>query len=295
MDDQLVANLNRMDDVLTDLLVNVQDLVEYSDAIRTISDPTALCFGADGEKKTLDHSLINSGFRRISHRIDEQIAEADEILLLIKDYVRTGVVVTSPCIAPSHCEAALKFAFQMPRNAHLSLDGPDFDQSHTMWNGPFQYAWEDWLKKYPECASCLSEYIDRIIASVKNELSAARMRIDSDSHVANHITPGVGSQSVESDPLTDGPHPPDRLWIGGESRELEPKAFAMINYMWNRREENLGRKKALVDSVMDSMWGPNQPQSKGTFNNAKTKVNNAFLELNSKLQLREKSGVLILE
>ncbi|WP_397569044.1 hypothetical protein [Schlesneria sp. T3-172] len=101
------------------------------------------------------------------------------------------------------------------------------------------------------------------------------------------VTPSHGCDPLP-EPHPDGPEAPNKIWINGKSRQLQPKAFAMINYMW-------GKSQAHESHVMKTMWKPNKDPVDGTFSNSVTMINNAFLELDYPKSLKRRDGFLVFE
>jgi len=211
MNNDLVANLNRFEVSLDALVSSVRDIINIVNFINSKHDPSRLKLWAswDLDKNAIDPrdtrgpEFWRSYFKTFGkycvavRGITQGIKDARELHLLVRDYVRNGIV-EFPFVAASYCEAAIEFASRIPLSENrLEEMKRAADENRPFWRGETKNAWDMWFRGNQEFVDHKQDFLGQLRALCKTELSSARKQVNSSQPVAA-VSPSHESKSIDS-------------------------------------------------------------------------------------------------
>lgn len=151
-------------------------------------------------------------------------------------------------------------------------------------------------KETANSCQCLSQAkADEIISELIEAIQRSKQELDQLSHRLAALTRSI-SAPLQAEQIAkpaapkpvhpDGPEPPNTLWIGGQSVQLEPKSFKLISFMWDK-------KQAQIVSAAERLWKPTQNWNDAAFANHISKANAALLGLNASFVLSVKGDFVL--
>ena len=188
----LVEQLNLLELAIDSLMTDVQQVTRMILQGDTLYNTAHCGFLDDGEEYRHVFPTLVGEFYDHMRSLNDGIKNAEDISRTVSDWIRNGVKVTFPCVAPSQSEAAIAFASEFsgpapPIGVNAPILQENIDHKHhwlyqfAMWGRALRKKW-GW-NEFPH------KFFNQVTTRYKIELTEARKKLAT----AKNVIPLTGS------------------------------------------------------------------------------------------------------